>query len=243
VAVIAGAVVAFVYKPFMALVSGPSLGVFSSFADLIPGGIPDKYSLLLGSPACDERNLIMDQFLQSGAKKDLPLFVLTTDIDFARSTTKMFDGKLTALVANSRATAEKNLIPLPTGIQNLTTLNIELVKLVRSQPTANARLCLDVLSDIMLTHKLLTTRKWVTDLLPRLEEWGFTTMGVFNPSLHSNEEAQSLLGLFKGYVEVFEREISGKLRRLIAVRKMVDILYKENELVIDKGLLQNSLKR
>jgi len=96
---------------------------------------------------------------------------------------------------------------------------------------------LDVVSEVMLAQKMLMTRKWVSDLVPRFENWGFTVLGVFNPGLHSNEEGQGLIELFNGYVQIFEKEYQGKTRKLIAVRKMADLQYNENELVIEKEQL------
>lgn len=129
------------------------------------------------------------------------------------------------------------MIPLPTGVQNLTSLNIELVKLVKDRAGSGARIVLDVVSEVMLAQKMLTTRKWVSDLVPRFMDWGFTVLGVFNPGLHSNEEVQGLIELFNGYVQIFEKDIQGKTRKVIVVRKMADLQYKEGELVIEKEQL------
>jgi hypothetical protein len=186
--------------------------------------------------------MVVEQFIQLGLDKKLqmpyPSYLVTSDISFAESASRKFGDMLTVLVANPRATVTgKNLIPLTTGVQNLTSLNIELVKLVKDRAGSGARVILDVVSDVMLAQKMLTTRKWVSDLLPRFEGWNFTVLGVFNPGLHSNEEVQSLIELFKGYVQIFEKDYQGKTRKLIAVRKMADLQYNENELVIEKEQL------
>lgn len=145
------------------------------------------------------------------------------------------------LPTHSAATStDKHLIPIQTGVQNLTGLNIELVKVVKDHANSGARIILDVLSEIVLAHKLLTTRKWITDILPRLENWSFTTLGVFNPSLHTTEDAQGLAELFGGYVEIFEKDYGGRTRKLVAVRKMTNLQYNENELLIDKQQLGRS---
>ena len=237
--VVAAAVVAFAYKFVQPMISVPTIPVFTGLDDLVPTGIPQKYGLLLGSPACDERNLVVEQFVQSGFKKKVPCFMLTTDISLGQSAAQKFGENLTVLVSNPRATAgaEKNVVPVPTGVQNLTALNIELVRVVKDHAASGGRVCLDVLSDIMLSQKLLMTRKWVTDIVPRLEGWGFTVLGVFNPGLHSNEEVQGLVELFNGYIEIFDKEYAGRTRKLIAVRKMADLQYNENELLIDKQRL------
>ena len=231
-------VLAFGYKSIQPLVTAPTLPTFTTLSALITTGIPQKYSLLLGSPACDERNMVVEQFIGLGLDKKIPSYMVTSDTSFAQAAAKKFGDMLTVLVANPRAVpGEKNVIPLTTGVQNLTSLNIELVKLVKDRAGSSAQVILDVVSDVMLAQKMLTTRKWVSDLLPRFENWGFTVLGVFNPGLHSNEEVQSLIELFNGYVQIYEKDYQGKTRKLIAVRKMADLQYNEAELVIAKEQL------
>lgn len=238
VAFVGTVVLAFGYKSIEPLVTAPSLPTFTTLSALITTGIPQKYSLLLGSPACDERNMVVEQFIGLGPDKKIPSYMVTSDTSFAQAAAKKFGDMLTVLVANPRAVpGEKNVIPLTTGVQNLTSLNIELVKLVKDRAGSSAQVILDVVSDVMLAQKMLTTRKWVSDLLPRFENWGFTVLGVFNPGLHSNEEVQSLIELFNGYVQIYEKDYQGKTRKLIAVRKMADLQYNEAELVIAKEQL------
>jgi KaiC/GvpD/RAD55 family RecA-like ATPase len=234
------AVAAVAYSSAQSVFAGPGLGVFRVIEDLVPGGIPGKYSLLVGAPVCEERNLLVEQLFHEGIRSKIPCFLLTSDLDFAKSIHAKFGEKLTVLVANPRADsmAGKNIVPISTGIQNLTTLNIELVKSVRGAGTSGGRVCLDVLSDILLTHKALTTRKWVTDLVPRLDEWGFTAIGTFNPVLHAAEESKGLPDLFKGYLEIFDKDFAGKMRKVIVVRKMTDLQFNESELILDKETLR-----
>jgi KaiC/GvpD/RAD55 family RecA-like ATPase len=240
IAFVGVAIAAVAYSSVQSVFAMPGLGVFRGFEDLVPSGIPNKYSLLMGAPVCEERNLLVEQFYHEGMKAKSPCFLLTSDLDFAKSINAKYGEKLTVLVANPRADTMtgKNIVPISTGIQNLTTLNIELVKSVRSVATSGGKVCLDVLSDILLTHKMLTTRKWVTDLVPRLDEWGFTVIGTFNPALHAAEEAKGLTDLFKGYLEIFDKDFSGKMRKVIVVRKMTDLQFNESELVLDKETLR-----
>ncbi len=238
VALIGTAVVSAAYASIQPLMTAPTFPTFTSLEGLVTTGIPSKYTLLLGSPACDERNLIVQQFIESGAEKKVPSFMVTSDASFAQAAAQKFGDVLTVLAANPRATAsEKNVIPLTTGVQNLTSLNIELVKLVKDRTGTGARIVLDVVSEVMLAQKMLTTRKWISDIVPRFENWGFTVLGVFNPSLHSTEEVQGLIELFNGYVQIYDTDYQGRTRRVIAVRKMSNLQYNQEELVVDKEKL------
>jgi KaiC/GvpD/RAD55 family RecA-like ATPase len=233
-------VVTVAYKFVQSVITGPALGYFTKIEDLVPSGIPQKYSVLLGAPVGDERNLVIEEFLQTGFKTKSPCFMLTTDLDFARNSISKYGEKLTVLVANPRAEtiSGRNVVAIPTGIQNLTTLNIELVKVVRNVASTGGKVCLDVLSDILLTHKMLTTRKWVTDLVPRLDEWGFSVLGAYNPVLHSNEDVRGLMDLFKGDLEISEKDFAGKKRKVIMVRKMTDLQFSDGELLLDAQMLR-----
>ena len=41
---------------------------------LLIGGIPENYPVILTSPFCDERDLLIKQFLEKGVEKDEILF-------------------------------------------------------------------------------------------------------------------------------------------------------------------------
>lgn len=228
-----------VYNFATPILAAPKLGVFTSLKDLIPAGLPGNYSVLLGSPGCDERNLVVEQIIGSGLVKNAPCFDLTADVGYGRSLASKFPEGLMVLISSPRAgeATEKNVFQIKSGIQNLTTINIELVNAVKDHYKAGSVVCLETVSDILLAQKLLTTRKWISDITPRLEGWGYTVLGVFNPALHSKEENQGIEDLFKGYVEITEKDYAGKPRRMIAVRKMADVKYNDNELLLDREQL------
>ena len=229
-------------KPALAL---PAIRTFTRLKDLIPTGVPGSYSILLGSPACEERNLIVELFIRSGVGRQAPCFDLTADVGYGRNLLSKFPQGLTLLIGSPRAAeaTEKNVIRISSGIQNLTTINIELVNAVKDHYQPGSVVCLEAISDILLSQKLLTTRKWITDLTPRLEGWGYTVLGVFNPALHSKEENQGITDLFKGYIEITEKDYAGKQRRMIAVRKMIDVKYNEGELLLDRDQLLDKGKQ
>jgi KaiC/GvpD/RAD55 family RecA-like ATPase len=242
---VSGLAVAVVYRLVQAQITIPGMGVFRGFEDLVPTGIPPKYTLLLGSPVNEERNLAILQFLLGGMKQKTQSYLLTTDITFAQYAKSLLGDKITVIVANPRATAAtaKEMMAIQTGVENLTSLNIELVKAVKASTDTGAHVCLDVFTDIILAHKLVTARKWVTDLVPRLEGWGFRVMGALNPWLHATEEVQGLLDLFGGYVEVVEKDFAGKKRLVIAVRKMAGLTFNENELLLDRRVLSERVAK
>ena len=91
------------------------------------------------------------------------------------------------------------------------------------------RVVLDILSDILLRHKALQTRKWLTEFLERLRSKNITTLAVVNPHMHADEEVQAVVGLFDGNLEIVEEE--GK--KSLLVKWMHGINVTEKELSLD----------
>jgi hypothetical protein len=55
--------------------------------------------------------------------------------------------------------------------------------------------------------------------------------------LHAAEEARGMTDLFKGYIEISDKDFSGKMRKVIVVRKMTDLQFNDSELILDKEAL------
>ncbi len=121
----------------------------------------------------------------------------------------------------------RNILP-GKGIENLTDLNLQITEAIGSvQPK---RVALDILSDILLRHKALQTRKWLNELLERLRPKSITTLAVLNPYMHSSEDVQAVVDLFDGNLEIFEKDVEGTLRKFLHVKWMHGIEVAEKDL-------------
>jgi TolB-like protein len=108
----------------------------------------------------------------------------------------------------------KSILPSK-GVENLTDLNLQINEaLAAIQPK---RLALDILSDILLRHKALQTRKWLNELLERLRARGITTLAILNPHMHTAEETQALVDVFDASIEVFERGVEGQVGKSLRI--------------------------
>jgi TolB-like protein/Flp pilus assembly protein TadD len=111
---------------------------------------------------------------------------------------------VTCLICSDKLVSPARGILPGKGIENLTDFNLQINEALGSiQPK---RLALDILSDILLRHKALQTRKWLNELLERLRARDITTLAVLNPYMHTAEETQALVDVFDASIEVFERE-------------------------------------
>jgi len=207
---------------------------------LLLGGVPEGYSVVLASPSCDEKELLINRFLEIGVREKGVTFNVTTDAGGVNPTHSL-PPNFYLFVCNPEADAivesGPNIFKLK-GVENLTDLNIALTSAFhRIEATAekSRRACIEIVSDILLQHHALNTRRWLAGLIPELKSKNFTTIAVINPRMHSAEEVQAVVSLFDGEVEIFEKEtgVEGVLR-FLRVRKMYNQRYLENAIPMKK---------
>ena len=125
------------------------------------------------------------------------------------------------------------------SVQNLSDVNISFAKAVETLPktSPNRLIIIDLLSDVLLEHKALMTRKWLDDFIGKRKAEGFTILGVLNPMISSKQDTQTIMDLFDGIIEIYERELRERARRFLIVKKMYGRRYVETELMLDKDKL------
>jgi hypothetical protein len=125
------------------------------------------------------------------------------------------------------------------GVENLTDIDIAITKALRTLAPADRkprRVCIEILSDVLLQHHAVTTRKWLSGLLPTLKSKGFTTLAIITPQMHPQEEVQAVLSLFEGEIRVTEKESVQGNNKILKIRKLRDQRYSEEELNLYKGV-------
>jgi hypothetical protein len=85
----------------------------------------------------------------------------------------------------------------------------------------------------LLQHHAVTTRKWLSELLPNLKSQGFTVVATINPHMHPQEEVQAILGLFDGEIRISERETAKGAEKVLRIRRLFNQKYLENELTLN----------
>ncbi len=204
------------------------------------GGIPENYAVILTSPSCDERDLLIKRFLEAGAKEGQITFYITIEAGGMRALAEEFQSNFYLFICNPRADIMiKNLpnVSKLKGTENLTDIDIALAKAFRTLDTSVGgprRACIEIISDVLLQHHAVTTRKWLTGLLPELRSKGFTTLAVMNPQMHPSEETHAILGLFEGALDIYEKEAGKGLEKFLKIRKMYNQRYLESELCLKK---------
>jgi len=120
------------------------------------------------------------------------------------------------------------------GVENLTDISIAFTSALRKLSTsakAPRRCCIQIVSDILLQHQALQTRRWLVGLLPELKSKGFTILAVMDAEMHSSQEVRAVLDLFDGEIKIYEKKNIGKF---LKIERMAEQEYLESELPLSK---------
>jgi KaiC/GvpD/RAD55 family RecA-like ATPase len=101
-----------------------------------------------------------------------------------------------------------------------------------TNPAAVRRICIEILSDVLLLHHAVNTRRWLSALLPTLKSKGFTTLAVVNPRMHPQRELEAILGIFDGEIRLTEKETPEGYKQVLSVHKLLNQKYREEEIVL-----------
>jgi KaiC/GvpD/RAD55 family RecA-like ATPase len=217
---------------------------YAGLDELLYGGVPSNYAIVLTSPSCDERDSLIEAFLEIGVDQGEVTFYVTIDPRAAIALVEKAQPNFNLFVCNPQADAvvkdSANVFKLK-GVENLTEINIALSSAIRrldSSVKGPRRICLDLVSDILLQHHAVQTRRWLTSLIAELKSAGFTILAVLDPRMHSSEELYAILGLFEGEINLYEKETEKGSQKYLKIKKMRNQKYAENELPLKNGDLQ-----
>jgi predicted transcriptional regulator/KaiC/GvpD/RAD55 family RecA-like ATPase len=211
---------------------------------MLLGGIPENYAVALTAPSCDEKDLLIRRFLEAGAKKEQITFYVTKETGGAKALAEEFPSTFYLFICNPQADAMIKALPNVfklKGVENLTDVSIALTSASRKLDNSvkgSRRACLGIVSDVLLQHHAVQTRRWLTGLIPELKSKGFTILAVLNPQMHPPEETQAVLDLFDGEIRIYEKELETGSEKSLIVRKMYNQKYLETELPLRKERLE-----
>ena len=208
--------------------------------NLLLGGIPEEYAVILTSPSCDERDLMILSFLETGLKQGQTTFHVTIDASGSETLAKKYQSAFQLFICNPEADTVAEGLPNVhrlRGVENLTEIDIALTSALRQlekKPKTTRRACIEIVSDALLQHHALATRRWLTALIPKLKSRGFTVLAVMNPHMHSPQEVQAILDLFQGEIHVYRKQTEKGLRQFLRIEKMFNREYLDSELLLRK---------
>jgi len=221
----------------------PTEHVSTGYADLdelLYGGIPSNCAVILTSPSCNERDWLIKSFLETGAKKGDVTFYVTINPGLAKSLPEEFRSSFYLFVCNPQADAivedSPNVIKLK-GVENLTDVSIALTLAIRKlDPSLKSprRICIGLISDALLQHHAVQTRRWLAGLIPELQSERFTTLAVMDPEMHPSQEVRAILDLFEGEISIYEKETEKGAGKFLKIKRMSNQKYLEDELLLTR---------
>lgn len=217
---------------------------YEDLDNLLFGGIPENYAIILTSPSCDERDLFIERFLETGAKQGQVTFHVTIDGSGAKALAEEFWSNFHLFICNPEADAIVNSLTNVfklRGVENLTDISIALNSTIRKLDRSlkkPRRICIEIISDVLLQHHAVSTRRWLAALIPTLKSRGFTTLAVMNPHMHSPQEVQAILDLFQGEIDIYKKKTERGFKRYLRIEKMYNKEYLESELPLKKGRIR-----
>ncbi|MCK4435773.1 tetratricopeptide repeat protein, partial [Candidatus Bathyarchaeota archaeon] len=203
---------------------------YGDLDSLLSGGIPRNYAVILTSPSCDERDLIIERFLEAGVKEGQVTFYITTKTSGLKNLVEEFPSNFYLFICNPQADKTikdaSNVFKLK-GVENLTDINIALSSAFRKLKSlkGTGRVCIEIVSDILLQHRAVQTRRWLNALIPELRSKGFTTLAVMDPGMHTSQEVRAVLDVFEGEMSIYEKETEKGLEKFLKVKKMTNQKY------------------
>jgi len=196
------------------------------------------------SPSFEERQEIIENFVETGSKSSQKTFYITADPGSVKVFPSKYPEDMYLFVCNPRADLMiKDLINAykMKGVDNLTDIDIALAKAFRQldmSQTAPKRACIEIVSDVLLQHHAVITRKWLSGLIQELKSKRFTILGVIDP-LISPDEVHAISSLFDGEIRITEKESDKGKRKVLQIVKLYNQRYLENELVLTKEKLSS----
>ena len=214
---------------------------FKNLDNLLFGGIPENYSVALTSGSCDERDLLVKKFLETGVSSGEITFYVTIEPSGVKLLAEEREPNFYLFLCNPQA--NQIIRDLPNvfkmkGVENLTDINIALTSAFRRLDNKShakpRRACIEIVSDILLQHGAVQKRRWLTGIIPELRSHHFTSLVAIDPYMHSPAEVEAVKGLLDGEISIYERD----LEKFLRIRKLYNETYVETELRLRKEELR-----
>jgi len=195
--------------------------------EALQGGFLAGSAIVLNAPASDEVPILLRRFLEADSSSLLISRSLSSAEPIIGSKP---DGVKCLVCSDKPVPPAQNTMP-GKGIENLTELNLVITETINSLHPS--RLAVQFLSDVLLRHKALQTRKWLSELLDKFRAKNITTLVLLNPLMHSSEEVQAIVDLFDGNIELIEKQVEGRSRKVLIIKWMHGIEIAEKEFPLE----------
>ncbi|MEJ2241555.1 MAG: AAA family ATPase [Candidatus Bathyarchaeota archaeon] len=189
---------------------------------LLFGGIPEGYAVVLTGSPSDDRDHIIKNFLNTGIREEEIVFFISTEADGLENLLE--NPNFILFLCNPKP---KTKVPdLPNVFKlgsktNLTNLSISLTKAFRNiDVSKKKRFCIDIISDVLISQKAEATRRWISELITDLGSKGFTMLAIIDPEMHPLDQSKAVINLFDGEISIFQSKDPLECKKSILVKKL-----------------------
>jgi KaiC/GvpD/RAD55 family RecA-like ATPase len=199
--------------------------------DILYGGIPEGYAILITSPPIDEKDFIIESFLRDGTNKNEVVLLVSTRL---KGVTKKlveenqgFNLMLCSPWADNMVQDASNVLKFH-GVEDLTQLNISLKIFLRNIEQIKKsfnRVVLDIVSDALLMHETRVVRRWLMDLLTMFKYMEVSTLSMLDPGMHSQDEVRTLIDLFDGHIDISEKMAENEQKKILTIKRLYNKKY------------------
>ena len=160
---------------------------------------------------CDPIKIVAElikSFLEAGAKEGEVTFHIVAKASETKKLAENYQPNFHLFICNPEADAIIKSLPNISklkGVENLNDINIALTSAFRKlagKPRKARRVCIEIVSDVLLQHNTVQTRRWLNALIPKLKSEGFTTLAIMDVGMHSPQEVRAVLDLFEGEMSI-----------------------------------------
>ena len=199
--------------------------------DALYGGLQKNSVVLISSPAFEEKNILVNRFIESGL--DESEIVVNVSDGTKQNQELNKNNKYFQIICNSHISQQENN---PNNVilkdaERLTEISMSLTTILNNiakideDGSSHKRLVLDIVSDVLLTNKSVNTRKWLRETISKFKSKNFTILAILNPLMHPAEETQALFDLFEGKIEISEKEENGEDKITLKIKRLDGIKY------------------
>ncbi len=211
--------------------------------DVLFGGIPEGFSIILTSPPLEETELFLGNFIRKGCSRNEGCLFVSTNPKATQIINKIAETPNLYCLVNERLyqlAKEHPSIKKFSDLSDLSGFNITLDDLMGKAEKDRKMLVrarLDILSDIILNHDVSVVIKWLGSLLMKFKSKNIASLWYLDPVIHSQAVVRAILNLFDGNLEVTRKEHEGKERCFIKVKNLYGTKYLEKDVILDKDEL------
>jgi hypothetical protein len=178
--------------------------------------------------------MLVNNFLKAGVEDGISFYV-TTEANNLQ--TLLENQNFYLFLCNPKPKTEVPNMPNVFKLQgktDLTNLGIALIKAQRNinQSVTNKRICVEILSDVLVKHRENTTREWISGLITDLGAKGFAMLAVMDPKEHPPDQATTVLNLFDGEISIIQSDDPLDCKKSIHVKKLRNQDYIKNPICL-----------